>query len=47
VGIRRQANICFQRRSVQTLESESEGDRYVARLEALLDKGIVPDDFTT
>jgi integrase len=27
--------------------SESEGDQYVARLEALLDKGIVPDEFKT
>lgn len=28
-----------------TFDSEREGDAYVARLEALLDKGIVPDEF--
>lgn len=29
-----------------TFETEEEGDRYVKRLEALLDKGIVPEEFT-
>jgi len=28
-----------------TFTSEEEGDRYVAKLEALLDRGIVPDEF--
>lgn len=29
-----------------TFETEEEGDQYVKRLEALLDKGIVPEEFT-
>jgi len=28
-----------------TFASEEEGDRYVQRLEALLDRGVVPDEF--
>ena len=28
-----------------TFDTESEGDAYVRKLEALLDKGIVPDEF--
>src|SRR5262245_36919907 len=28
-----------------TFASEEEGDRYVAKLEALLDRGVVPDEF--
>jgi integrase len=30
-----------------TFDTEAEGDRYVARLEALLDRGIVPEEFKT